>query len=113
MTLTVDGGAVNAELIRVAHSKSGGTLNVNNGGSVNVTDLVLGFDAHKYGVGTVNINDGDITADTVFVGRANEGILNIAGGALKINSEGRVRIVIQEIIQQLQVQSYGQDQVIL
>ena len=92
MTLTVDGGAVNAELIRVAHSKSGGTLNVDNGGSVNVTDLVLGFDAHKYGVGTVNINDGDITADTVFVGRANEGILNIAGGALKINSEGRVRI---------------------
>ena len=92
MTLTVDGGAVNAELIRVSHSKSGGTLNVINGGSVNVTDLVLGFDAHKYGVGTVNINDGDITADTVFVGRANEGILNIAGGALKINSEGRVRI---------------------
>ena len=92
MTVTVDGGELNANRIRVAHSKAGGTLNVNNGGSVNTSELVLGFDAHEYGVGTVNINDGDITADTVKVGAANEGILNIAGGALKISSEGRVRI---------------------
>ena len=92
MTLTADGGEVNANLIRVGHAKAGGTLNVINGGSVNAPDLVLGFDPHQWGTGTVNISSGDVTAETVFVGRASEGTININGGALKITSEGRVRI---------------------
>ena len=92
MTLNADGGTINAELIRVAHSRSGGTLNVTNNGSIATTDLVLGFDPFDYGVGTVNLSSGDITAKTIFVGRANEGIMNIDGGSLKISSDGRVRI---------------------
>ena len=92
MTITADGGTINAERVRVAHSKAGGTLNVVNGGAVNTSDLVVGFDAHQWGVGTVNISSGDVTAKTVFVGQATEGILNVVGGNLKITSDGRVRI---------------------
>ena len=92
MTITADGGTINAERVRVAHSKAGGTLNVVNGGAVNTSDLVVGFDPHQWGVGTVNISSGDVTAKTVFVGQATEGILNVVGGNLKITSDGRVRI---------------------
>ncbi|MEC8753151.1 MAG: hypothetical protein VXX25_01050 [Verrucomicrobiota bacterium] len=92
MTLIANGGTVNADRIRVAQAKAGGTLNVVNGGAVNTTDLQIGFDAHNWGVGTVNISSGDVTAKTVYVGQASEGILNIVGGNLKVTSDGRVRI---------------------
>ena len=84
MTLPADGGTVNAELIRAGHAKAGGTVNVINGGSVSTTDLVLGFDPHQWGTGT-NISSVDVTAKTVFVGRASEGTLSIDGGALKLH----------------------------
>ena len=94
MTLEVDGGNfTNPGKVNVAHAKAAGHLNMTtNGGTIAVGTLQVGHDAVYRSTGTVDIAEGSLTVDKLWVGMASPGVVNVPGGQLIVPTNGAIRI---------------------
>ncbi len=99
MTLEVDGGSLtNSGTINIAQSKSSGSLNITaNGGDIDANQIQVGFDAAYRSTGTVNIAAGSLSAQSIYVGNASRGVVNISGGELNMKTNGQLRIGYRRI----------------
>jgi hypothetical protein len=94
MTLEVDGGSLtNSGTVNIAQSKSSGYLNITaNGGDIDANTIQVGFDAAYRSTGTLNIAAGTLSAESIYVGNASRGVVNISGGELNMKTNGQLRI---------------------
>jgi hypothetical protein len=94
MTLEVDGGSLtNSGVLNIAQSKAEGNLNITaNGGSIDANTIQVGYDAAYRSTGTVNVAAGTLAVQSLYVGSASRGVVNVSGGQLNMKDGGQLRI---------------------